>query len=499
MASDVLLVQFQKSRICGLACNLRNGKSLVRNPLSVELDGGNGESSWLGAGKVLVEALRAKNHKGPRECVLVLHRQAYAVLQMKLPRGTEGEIASMVELELPQRIPYSTENICYGFDILGETTEDQILVEVYWTPSSALASILTELEQVGVTVLSIWADIPAYRDFLLEAGASNPLLFGRLSDSEFEIIRFGHTRECVFSRGRMLETPLDASPGNSDRLVSEFKQSFSSQCSEEGSSEGAQSCVVISESARADLPGIPFSDILPACAERRLSQIGESSREVDSRRFLPLLATAVSLRASQDKSGSAAVRSGRDMLPRGIQRSRRNRQARTLLAQAVFFGIMTIGLVASNIWYYAYQADQKYQTAQAEIVNLKPVVAEVEAMEERIQSIRAQIDYVLPPVEALGTINAVLADGGRRLAGLYLDKLIYDADGEIDMEGHATSDITPWEFAEVLQKSGCFDIKQPPRLTFRTYGNGRRAIRFQLALRSLPQLTAGEGKKESDE
>jgi hypothetical protein len=482
MAGSTLFLQFQKSSITGLACRVSNGSYIPKSPIRISLDGANGENALVDVGLKLQQALRQSGYGHLRECILILHRQDIAVLQVEFPSGSEGEIESMLALELPELLPLGKHEICYGWERLGTTPEGKALIEVYWTPLSVITAFLDVLKEAHLDITGIFSGLHVYRKSLIEEQDGAPLSFIRAYDNDIEIFRWNEHKECQFSHGKQIPTSVELNHQQDHiELLPELKRAIAS-CQRQFPGERDIPCIFVGENIFLETLQ-PCFEVLPhdnPIAKRAENLLARMDCE-DTDCYLPLLAALDPIAEIRSHGKRAIAGHSCNMLPMDIRRKREETLLRNLKIHTAFLIVGILALSIANLWFYTFHMENQLVNNNARIQQLKPIVKDVEAMEERIASIRNQIEYALSPIDALKEINEVLAENSRELDGLFLDKLGYDAEGEIRLEGHAKNAITPWALAKILDRTDAFRVIRQPRISYQMQG-ATRGIRFQMGL-----------------
>lgn len=494
MTKEFLLLQVHHASIAASVVFQTKGVWRVRRDLAVlqqaEPGGDPAADNW---------AVRLRRALGDRRarlsCILLLHRQEYAVLQTELPPGTPDETTSMLDLILADLIPADSAGICSGWENVGLTETGQQIIQVYWTPQNKITPVLETLEAGGFVLAGVFPALAIFRRLLLAEDADRPLAFLHMTSesAEFACWRPGGT--ALFSRGRQLQSGSVAKNGSADTgLVRELASCLrNAQAQMALQANGGVRLVRLGSSvySSSDCPACVLENHPAAERLKEATALYKSERQED---FLALAATAELAGTLLAQTHSGRLATPLNMLPRQFLRQHEMTRRRSLAIQTSTLILGIVLLVIGNLWLYSYQLEESLQKTQAEISQLAPQAKEIEAMEERIASIRDQIDYAISPTDALTQINRVLAESSA-LQGLFLDRMAYKSSGEIAMEGHSVSDITPWKFAEALSNTGLFGTVQRPKIETHMLG-GTRSIRFALKVQTSKSSPTGESANE---
>ncbi|MCE5231223.1 hypothetical protein LLG95_16730 [bacterium] len=407
-----------------------------------------------------------------RHSILVLERTELALLNLAFPRGGAEETAAMLELELDRQLPLEAQKLCYGHAKHSGDGED--LVQVYWSPLDRIEPLLSKLKSAEIEVDEICPAMAFYRWISADAAPNasfNTQLF--IHAGHIELIHWSAPGIVGFSRF------------SSD---SEIERSLTALI--EHRNDASPISLYSPEAQKQSISGLFAAMGLRSVHAITRFEWATNLTDDEQIEFLPILAVLNAIDADSLSSGSPRLTSTLNMLPRSIEVQRQRRQRRRNMIQTGVLALLFAVLGVANLMLYMNRLATQINANTEEIKRLTPEAKQVEAMEERIASIRRQINYVITPIEALGTVNKVLSDQAGRLEGLFLDHFDYTEVGLITLEGHSTNDITPWSFAEALDKTGKFKIVQKPRIEMHPYGE-TRAIRFQLSCQALTPSTKG--------
>ncbi|MEN6626638.1 MAG: hypothetical protein ABFD69_10460 [Candidatus Sumerlaeia bacterium] len=429
---------------------------------------------------------RRKDTQQTRHTVLVIERSDLAVLNLTFPAGSADETQAMLELELDHQLPLDMNKICYGYH--KHTDGEQDHIQVFWSPFERIQPRMDCLKLVGIEIEEIYPALPFYYDLIQDPDANHPSTYVLVRSNCVELVNWSNPRIIGLSRQITLNDSAD-------------EQSF---CAELGRTIDS----FFDHAAQDDKPAFIASEqntgaVRNAFASRGLLLDGHKAnlkwmgdiQDEDAFAFLPVIAVLNGIPIETPANGSVSETQTLNMLPRSIEEQRRRHRIRKSMIQVGGLLVIAIALVMANLLLYVNRLQTQIDYNTGEIQRLTPEARQVEAMEERIASIRRQINYVITPVDALGTINEILSTQASRLDGLFLDHFDYTESGLISLEGHATNDITPWSFAEALDKSGRFRITKKPRIERKPYGE-TRAIRFQLSCQALSAPSTKGAKPE---
>lgn len=481
MINQVILIQLSSTEAIGLAACRKNGSWRVQWDFRLPLCGAPDDPHSADWGTRLRHLLKRKKYS-TQGIILVLGRQDYAVTSIPLPPGTPAETASMLELDLAERLPADPARICHGWETV-ETGEDgRQLIQVYWSPREKIDAVLDDLGKNGLKLIGIFPSLALYRRLFLPQYQNRPLVLLHDSSEFFEYAGWASGGALLFSRGKKHLTGSLPDDGSGARTILTELAGNAGVALAQSQPDGGHFLIDWrSNPGDAKLPSELVGEPHPA-AERLKQATGKLKSELPLDFILLAGATELlPVLLSQSHSGSLA--SPLSMLPRQLIRRSEWVQLRRLATQSATLVLGILLLASGNLWLYSALMAKQLDANQEEIKRLTPEVKEIEGMEQRIASIKDQLDYAISPVDALRAVNALLAKSGDSLEGLYLDHMNYLSSGEIIMEGHTTSDITPWKFAEDLGQTGAFRITQKPRIETHMLG-GTRSIRFNLKVQA---------------
>lgn len=423
--------------------------------------------------------------KQARHTILVLARTDLALLNMCFPKGEADETAAMLELELDRQLPLDLSKVCFGFETYCAETQD--LAQVYWSPLDRIEPYLATLKSAGIEVDEIRPTLPYYHRLPVETPPIQTRSQIFMHHAQIEMIHW--SRPGIVGFSRIVDHRL------SEHNLSDAELARSLAALIANLNSDSSILLYSAESAKE-----PISTILAAAglhvvqANVKFDCAPELTNEAATE-FFPLLAVIAGTQTEPAPlTTNTAIRT-LNMLPRSIDAQRHRYRLRKTTIRVAMLSALVILLGIANVVLYINRLQTQIDANMAEIKLMTPEARQVEAMEERIASIQRQINYVMTPIDALGTINQILAEQASRLDGLYLDHFDYTEAGIILLEGHSTNDITPWSFAEALDKSGRFKIAQKPRIQMRLYGE-TRAIRFQMSCQAVESASSKDNKPQ---
>jgi hypothetical protein len=440
--------------------------------------GGAADSPTADLSVLFKQVAHDRKIKVPKSVLILLHRQDYAILHLELPDGTQEEITSMVRLELSEKLPLDEKGICFGWIPVGQSERGLTHIEVYWAPLAEIQPVFDSLKKEHFQVIGIIPSVLACR-YLVQDMSSDPLIVLRASETEFELFYWGTGGGVHFSRGKRLPSaPEGTLSSDSASIGSEIECGLKvllEKYPESGSVPlfyiGPDDFRVLISSLHGNLQ---TQEKFSSFCKKLLT--GRSFSDLPQ---IASLCSSTALDLSQKRHGTVTV----DMFPVSLRSIREAWFEKKLVLQTLLSLMAVILLLIGNIWYFISYSEREYQDNKAKIKSIAPQVQEVEIMTGQLGLIRAQTEYVLAPIDALREINTVLAQNDNVLDGLFLDNFVYNAEGTINLEGHARNDITPLNFTDILERTGAFKIEKAPQITVRMYGD-TRVIRFVIALKA---------------
>ncbi|MFQ5588154.1 MAG: PilN domain-containing protein [Nitrospiria bacterium] len=143
---------FAPDKISLLAVRQVFGKVRVKGVLSLALPRPDEEAAFYGA---LEDFLKKTHLKKSRVCVGLPRKEAVLVT-LTLPAPAEENLREVLGYELDRHTPYSREEACFGFQIIGrDETQNTISVLLAAVLKKRLAHCFTVLENLGLTPSSI--------------------------------------------------------------------------------------------------------------------------------------------------------------------------------------------------------------------------------------------------------------------------------------------------------------------------------------------------------
>lgn len=411
---------------------------------------------------------------GSHHCTLVLHRSQYSVCAFELPAGSESELQSMVEIEAEQRLPYPTNELCFGWDAfqISDSDSDRLQINLFWTPTHKIQPQLDICNLSGLIVTRILPALPVWRGALMQKTPKKSFALVHHSTFGFETAIWNPSGALDFSRGRCFsEHPAQSQDKPDPDVVATIDQIIRRNPAADFFSVENSQFQRLSEVSERQFKLISLQEYIPENSNGAFS--GDNPDL-----FLPLLLTAQShCHNAPERDLSCHL----DMLPADIIKKRNKTHLFRLLCQnaLILLGIIVFG--SANVWFYVHALRRQIEDNNAQIETLQPEAKIVDAMEQRIFSIREQIEYTLSPIDALEHISQIFNDNTDALNGLYLDRMLYKASGEILLEGHAKDGIAPWTAAELLQKDSRLEVSKKPQTIPLDLG-GSRSTRFHLKI-----------------
>lgn len=466
-----VFLHFENKRIRGLVCaNEKNGSAHLRHfALSISSP----EDAALP--ERLSHAFQEKK-AFPEQCILLLQRHELGLVKMRVPSCDPEELHSVIAHKLSHSVPLRVEEIAFGWENLVES-EDLQLLQIYWSPLQQINSRIEILQRAGLRKIAIQPSLPYYRHLLFPEGKRQLV---RLTPSGYEFIHWGRSGEVIFSRGQGICSEEGDGSNLADDLVRNLAATLQTWRESFGQIDESE-CAVISSPQWAE------SDVLLEFSKTESAAWDlETQDEVspdELAEIFPLLAARKSFFSEPAPQRGHASWLTLDMLPQDLKQAQQHSLRRRLTLQAAISATAVLLLAITNIWFLIHSLNDEWQENLAQINLLKPRVKEVEAMEERLASIRRQMEYGVTPLDSIYRLNSILAEAAGSLEGLYLDKMEYNADGAVTIEGHCTNDISPWRFSEYLSAGGAFRVVEAPRFDFQKFG-GTRAIRFMMRLQA---------------
>jgi len=480
MVNSTLFLQFFPSRVLGLIAEPGGSAYRFRKAFRLSLENSKAGKPETAPACLLRGELHQFKHNAPRKCVLVLHRQDLAVLALELPPGTDAETALMLELDLRERLPLDMDQVCYGWEITGANQAGLNTILVYWTAQDRIAPMLDVLREANLELVGVFPAPAVHRPLLRDESDSRSFLLAHFAPEGFDLTCWEEGGSILFSRGRLSKSGTEKEDEKA-ALLSEFTSSVHACEQRVGNLQGVRTIYLGTACAAEALRTAGSGQNTEPPAEKRITDLLARIEEGDGVSFLSLACATERagslLRGTKGNVSSSSL----NMMPKLLRLSKEGAFLRRQVLKAVFLVLSILILAAGNIWLYCFEMEYQLKVNKEQISRLTPAAKEVDAMEERIRTIRDQIDYVLSPADALREINTLLADHSTDLEGLFLDHMTYKDTGHITMEGHVTNEITPWRFAEKLDTSGLFRIADKPQLEIHPVGEAR-LIRFSLSV-----------------
>jgi hypothetical protein len=508
MAEPVAIIQFQHSNATGIVLQLaKNGNGSQKLFGASIPETSDDQSPLEGLGLKLRDALREQNSEAVRHSILVLSRQDFSIMELKLPPGTLAEVAEMLKIQLAEQLPLGIDKVCFGWEILDAPKTDSSeaaspqAIQVYWAPKARIAPFIEELEKADLQAVGIIPSLAAYRSWLSNAIFSEPesssakqleeSLAGRqrslvwLTHNSFEFACWENNGRILFSRGKLEQRPSAGAESQArEYLVANLERSINAARKLAEIDWNETSVVYLGPKPVPNQLKVHLNGQL---SDREQEIIGQlmtvAKNEEQNFTIAPLLATA----RLWENHHLQQVRKTRpplttNMLPHDIQAKRVRKRAKSLLTQVslLVLGILIVG--AANIWFYIHTLGAQLESDRAEIDRLSPIAEEVAAMEERVASIRGQLNYAILPTDAIVALNRILAEN-HQLDGLFLDMMTCQDSGLITIEGHSVEDSTPWEFYSAIDKDDVFITEDQPQIQYHYYGT-TRVIRFHLTIKA---------------
>jgi hypothetical protein len=501
MAESTLFLQFFPTCVVGLIAEPMKGDDLrFRKAFRLSPEHGDSGTPETGLASRLRQEIQHARHSAiPRQCVLVLPRQDVASLSLQLPAGTDAETAAMLELDLKDRLPLDADDISHGWEKVGAAPDGRETVLVYWTPRRKLAPMLDVIRAAHLEIVGVFPVPAIHRRVFRGDPGGDLLLMAYFSEEGFELTCWGESGALLFSRGKLVEFESEGD-GQRDNgvLRSEFAASVRA-CAEQLGGSKAVRCVWFGPADVAD--ALRAEGIVPQeedASRKRIADLLGRIEQGDGLSFLSLTAAAQMGESLLPATPGRVSSSSLNMMPKSLRLSKEGAFRRRQTLKAGFLALSILILAAGNLWLYSFDMERQLASNREQISRLAPLAKDVDAMEERIRTIREQIDYIVSPADALKEINSLLADNAADLEGLFLDHMTYKASGQIIMEGHVTNDITPWRFAEFLDASGLYRVAEKPRVETFSLGQARR-IRFSLSVNVCKRAVSPSGAKEAGE
>ena len=406
---------------------------------------------------------------------------------ISLPSKDEKELREMVRFEAERQMPFPLDQMEVDFQII-PTEGEKSRVIIAAVQKRDIESHLSLLNQLGLNPeaiqLSSFAifNCASYNSEIEEKKVTALLHFGTKM-TEINIIRNGNLgfSQCVmegidgYDQALQRELGISAEEAEQlkkdvgipetassdtekkmasavetwlDHILNHVKRSFRTyQAGPDGT--GVEELILSGGGANLKNLDSILQDKLRL--EVRLINPLRKIRAGSSRFNLPELAPQLSLAIGLALRGNVSGEMEINLLPKSVTEKEVKRKKRRLHTFSIaVIGMVILGGLGAFIATFNAKFD-RLRTLRDSIENSKPLVEEVERMNQQLEILTSRADQTGSSLEILRVLSIVSPPG------VYLTNFTFQRDRSVDLTGRADSESAVYMFRSALQKCGYFD------------------------------------------
>lgn len=408
--------------------------------------------------KAFQEVLREHNIR-PKELILSIPRQLVTTKNLRLPSQNPQEIDEMAGFQAVKQIPYSKEDILYGFNLIEVDSEGYSKVLLVICHKDVVDKPLDILTRAGLMPLKVtlssfgilnWLNL---NEELKQYSETSPVAVIDCDSLTSDIV-IGYKGKLVYTRG--LTFGVSEGGAYSQRLIDEIDRSFSMYEKESEMPRPTEAIFtgMISELTRS-------KEEIGRSLNMKVSFLGSfenvpSELAPQSQPFTALASFSSLIGAP----GQEAV----DLLPKAIKTTTTMRTKKRQLVMSLVLLSIIILVLSSLVWNKMHQKQLLLKVLELRLKDTSPVASEAERMRAATEIIRSQLKKKTEALDVLNELHKIVPPQ------IYLALYTYDNE-KVELKGTSEVLSDVFKLVTILENSPYFQNVEVRYATKRKISN----------------------------